>query len=243
MKNESALLTESFFSAFDRGKNDLGIRPTGSVSKHGFIKVFTLAAMMVWALAFCSSTAFCLADNHSESNAEELEKLLNGKVIVSTSDLNDGITGVTGKIYIDAPGKDVWSAITDYDNQKNFVPKIIDSGLISDNGSEQVMFETGKTGVLFFRKTVYIKLKLKGEYAKRLAFQLVDGDFKIYQGEWVIEDCLKGKGSMLTFRAKIKPDFFAPAFFVRSVQQKDLPMVLQSMKKRAESMAPTTTRL
>ena len=238
MTNEFAHLPESAFSALYRKNSDMSCRPTGAVSKHGLTKVFSLAAMMIWMLAFCSIPAFCLTDNRSESNAEELENLLNGKVIVSTSNLNDGITGVMGKIYIDAPGKDVWSAITDYNNQKNFIPKIIDSGLISDNGIEQVMFETGKTGVLFFRKTVYIKLKLKGEYAKRLAFQQVDGDFKVYQGEWVIEDCLKGKGSMLTFRAKIKPDFFAPAFFVRSVQQKDLPMVLQSMKKRAESMAP-----
>ncbi|NTW52624.1 MAG: cyclase [Chlorobiaceae bacterium] len=201
-----------------------------------------MAAMMFLTLVFCSIPAFSLTETSAENNLDELANLLNGKVIVSTSDLTDGVTGVRGKIYIDAPGKDVWSAITDYDNQKNFIPKIIDSGLISDNGNEQVMFETGKTGVLFFRKTVYIKLKLKGEYAKRLEFQQLDGDFKVYQGEWIIEDCQKGKGSMLTFRAKIKPDFFAPAFFVRSVQQKDLPMVLQSMKKRAESMA-TSARL
>jgi L-amino acid N-acyltransferase YncA len=44
---------------------------------------------------------------------------------------------------------------------------------------------------------------------------------------------------MLTFRAKIKPDFFAPAMFVREVQQNDLPKVLAAMKKRAESTDAT----
>ena len=34
---------------------------------------------------------------------------------------------------------------TDYNNHKNFVPNVIDSGIISDNGVEKVMFEKGKS--------------------------------------------------------------------------------------------------
>ncbi|AAM72294.1 MAG TPA: cyclase [Chlorobaculum sp.] len=156
-------------------------------------------------------------------------------ITVQTSDLDDGVTGVVGKVYIEASPKHVWAAITDYNNHKSFVPKLIDSGLISDNGREQVMFERGKTGIFLFRKTVYIKLSLQGEYPKRLDFHQIEGDFKVYEGDWLIERASDGKGSILTFRAKIKPDFFAPAMFVRKVQQNDLPMVLAAMKKRAES--------
>jgi ribosome-associated toxin RatA of RatAB toxin-antitoxin module len=160
-------------------------------------------------------------------------------ITVQTSDLDDGVTGVVGKVYIEASPKRVWSAITDYNNHKSFVPKLIDSGLISDNGRKQVMFERGKTGILLFKKTVYIKLRLQGEYPKRLDFHQIDGDFKVYEGDWLIEHAPDGKGTILTFRAKIKPDFFAPAMFVRKVQQNDLPMVLAAMKKRAESAEGT----
>ena len=160
-------------------------------------------------------------------------------ILVKTSDLDDGVTGVVGKVYINASPRSVWAAITDYDNQKNFVPKLIDSGLISDNGTEQVMFEKGKTGVMFFRKTVFIKLNVRGEYLQRLSFRQVDGDFKVYEGDWVIDRAPDGKGTLLTFKAKIKPDFFAPAAFVRKVQENDLPMVLAAMKKRAESAEAT----
>jgi len=156
-------------------------------------------------------------------------------ISVQTTDLDDGITGVTGSVYIAASPKHIWAAITDYNNHKHFVPKLIDSGLISDNGREQVMFERGKTGILLFRKTVYIKLSLQGEYPKRLDFHQLEGDFKVYNGEWKIDTAPDGKGSILTFTARIKPDFFAPPMFVRKVQQHDLPMVLAAMKKRAES--------
>jgi ribosome-associated toxin RatA of RatAB toxin-antitoxin module len=198
-------------------------------------QTFAGIILMLLSLLLHPGPAHSTTASREDIAASEHSKLLNGEIIVNTSALSDGVTGVIGKIYIEAPPEHIWRAITDYDNQKNFVPKLIDSGLISDNGTEQVMFETGKTGVLLFRKTVHIKLKVKGDRLKRLEFHQIDGDFKIYQGEWVIESALNGKGSMLSFRAEIKPDFFAPAFFVRNVQEKDLPMVLSAMKKRAES--------
>jgi len=169
---------------------------------------------------------------------QQLEKAHRG-ISVRTTDLDDGVTGVIGKVYVEASPRHVWSAITDYNNQKNFVPKLIDSGLISDNGSEQVMFEKGKTGYLLFRKTVYIKLSIRGDYPRRLSFRQIEGDFKVYEGDWSIDRAPGGKGTVLTFQAKIKPDFFAPSMFVRKVQQNDLPMVLDAMKKRAESAEAT----
>lgn len=157
------------------------------------------------------------------------------EITVTTTNLDDGITDVTGRIHIGSSPEHIWSAITDYDNQKHFVPKILDSGLISDNGSEQVVFEKGKTGFLLFSKTVYIKMSIRSDYLRRLSFRQVEGDFKVYEGEWNIDRSPDGKGSVLTFHAKIKPGFFAPAMFVRKVQKNDLPMVLSAMKKRAEA--------
>ena len=203
---------------------------------------------LVMAAAMCGLSLLpaknsCLAAENVgvPPQTQQIDKEHQG-ILVKTSDRDDGVTGVVGKVYINASPRSVWAAITDYDNQKNFVPKLIDSGLISDNGTEQVMFEKGKTGVLFFRKTVFIKLNVRGEYLQRLSFRQVEGDFKIYEGDWLVERAPDGKGTLLTFRAKIKPDFFAPAAFVRKVQENDLPMVLAAMKKRAES-AETTLRV
>jgi ribosome-associated toxin RatA of RatAB toxin-antitoxin module len=204
---------------------------------------------MAMAVVLCSLLSFpqhawCMPQKHDEgpSHWQHISEDFQG-ISVQTSDLDDGVTGVIGKVYINAAPRSVWSAITDYNNQKNFVPKLIDSGLISDNGFEQVMFEKGKTGVLFFKKTVYIKLSIRGNYLQRLSFRQIEGDFKVYEGDWTIESAPDGKGTMLAFRARIKPDFFAPAMFVRKVQQQDLPMVLAAMKKRAESADSGTIRI
>ncbi|NTW54068.1 MAG: cyclase [Chlorobaculum sp.] len=214
--------------------------------RHRMIKLrcfFMAITAMYGSFFLLPAKASCLPLENSgvPPLSQPVEKNYQG-ISVQTSDLDDGVTGVVGKVYINASPRNVWAAITDYNNQKNFVPKLIDSGLISDNGSEQVMFEKGRTGVMFFKKTVFIKLSLRGDYLQHLSFRQVEGDFKVYEGDWLLERAVDGKGTLLTFKAKIKPDFFAPAMFVRKVQESDLPMVLDAMKKRAES-AEMTLRL
>jgi ribosome-associated toxin RatA of RatAB toxin-antitoxin module len=214
---------------------EMTIMATGTTATSKTLKAVAGICLLLLAL-FCNPLpALCLTDPGTAVLPQEQTRLQNGEVVVKTTALDDGIISVTARIYIDASPEHIWQAITDYDNQKNFVPKVIDSGLISDNGSEQVIFQTGRTGVLFFRKTVHIKLRMKGEPLRRLEFRQIEGDFKVYHGEWVIESGTGGKGATLTFRAEIKPDFFAPSYFIRNVQENDLPMVLAAMKKRAES--------
>ncbi len=172
--------------------------------------------------------------------SEEMNKLLSGEVIVAISPLEEGVTGVEGKIYIAAPPKKVWQVITDYNNHKNFVPNVIDSGLISDNGVEKVMFEKGKSRMFIFSKEVYIKMKVWGEHLTRLCFQQITGDFKIYQGEWLLVDYPQGAGTFLTYKAEVKPDFYAPPFAVRNVQNRDCPLMMLAMKKQSELSTENT---
>ncbi|NTV98998.1 MAG: cyclase [Chlorobiaceae bacterium] len=172
----------------------------------------------------------------SSATGEQKVKLLGGEVIVSLTELQEGVTGVTGHIYIAAPPAKVWEAITDYDNHKNFVPNVLESGVLADNGSEKIMFEKGKSGIFLFQKKVYTKMKVWGESAKHLYFQQIDGDFQVYRGEWILDESQQGKGTFLTYKAEVKPDFFAPQFAVRNVQERDCPRMMMAMKKQAEAL-------
>jgi len=175
-----------------------------------------------------------------DSLSGEKERLLKGEIIVALSRLPEGVTGVEGQIFIAAPPKKVWEVLTDYNNHKYFVPNVIDSGIISDNGIEKVMFEKGKTRMFIFQKEVYIKMKVWGEHLTRLNFQQITGNFKVYQGEWILVDYLQGTGTFLTYKAEVKPDFYAPQFAVRNVQHRDCPLMMLAMKKQAESINGNT---
>ncbi|MCX6178753.1 MAG: SRPBCC family protein [Chlorobiales bacterium] len=194
-----------------------------------------LVVMVFCSLLFYPPTVLSAAANISDTLSAERMVLMKGEPIVILSSLDDGVTGVTGKIYIAAPPKKVWEVLTDYNHHKNFIPNIIDSGLIADNGVEQVMFQTGKSKIFIFQMKVYAKLKITGEYLKHLDFQQISGDFKVYKGGWILENYHEGKGTFLFYKAEVKPDFFAPSFIVRHVQRHDFPAVLSAMKAKAES--------
>jgi ribosome-associated toxin RatA of RatAB toxin-antitoxin module len=190
---------------------------------------------ILFSFLFYPVTAKPVTAINSDSLSGEKARLLTGEVIVALSTLPEGVTGVEGQIYIAAPPKKVWEVLTDYNNHKNFVPNVIDSGIITDNGLEKVMFEKGKTRMFIFEKEVYIKMKVWGEHLIRLNFQQITGDFKVYQGEWILVDYPQGAGTFLTYKAEVKPDFYAPQFAVRNVQHHDCPLMMLAMKKQAES--------
>ena len=195
---------------------------------------------LLFTLLSSSLMALPLTTGNNGALSEEMNRLLTGEVIVAISPLQEGVTGVEGKIYIAAPPKKVWQVITDYNNHKNFVPNVIDSGIISDNGIEKVMFEKGKSRMFIFSKEVYTKMKVWGEHLTRFCFQQITGDFKVYQGEWLLVDYPQGAGTFLTYKAEVKPDFYAPTFAVRNVQNRDCPLMMLAMKKQAELSSENT---
>ena len=155
--------------------------------------------------------------------------------MIAFSDLPDDVVRVKGQIYIVAPPLKVWQVLIDYNNHKNFIPNIIDSGTISDQGDEKVVFETGTIKMLIFKKQVSVQMKVWGEDFKHLNFKQIAGDFKVYQGEWILVEYPQGQGTFLTYYADIKPDFFASPLIVKGIEKRDCPLLLSAIKKKAES--------
>ncbi|NTW83504.1 MAG: cyclase [Chlorobiaceae bacterium] len=164
------------------------------------------------------------------------KRLQQGEAPITLSFLPDDVIGVSGMIHINASPEKVWTAITDYDNLSSNLPKVISSRIISRDGNEIVLEQTGKTGILIFEKTVHFRLKAREEYLKKVSFEQLDGDFRIYRGEWNIETYPEIQGTVLFYKAEIKPVFFAPPILVSFVQYQDLPGILKAHKKRAETL-------
>ncbi|MCX6178241.1 MAG: SRPBCC family protein [Chlorobiales bacterium] len=165
----------------------------------------------------------------------EKARLIDGEVIIALSELPDDAVRIKGQIYIVAPPQKIWEVLIDYNNHKNFIPNVVDSGFISDMGNEKVVFEKGVIRMFIFQKKVSVQMKVWGEEFKHLYFKQIAGDFKIYQGEWVLVSYPKGQGTFLTYNADVKPNFLASALLVKSIQKRDCPLVLTAIKKQAEA--------
>lgn len=206
-------------------------------SRTGILLMMTICSIFFYPLRAQSVTS-----GVSDTLSVDRIKMMNGEPVVMLTRLDEGVTDVTGIIFIAAPPKKVWDVLTDYNHQKNFIPNIIESGLITDDGVEQVVSQTGKSKILIFQMKVSVTLKIRGDYLRSLDFQQISGDFKVYKGRWILEESPQGHGTLLYYKAEVKPNFFAPAFIVRSVQKHDFPAVLIALKTKAELSMQTVTK-
>ncbi|MBM3162494.1 MAG: cyclase [Chlorobi bacterium] len=170
-------------------------------------------------------------------NQEEMRQLQQREILVDLAFLPEDVIGVSGRICITAPPEAVWAALTDYDNLCKTLPKVVFSKLIERNGNEIILDQTGKTGIFFFEKTVNFRLKVRETYLKRIDFEQLSGDFRVYRGAWILSTCAEENRTLLHYEAELKPSFFAPPILVSFVQRLDLPGILNAHKKKAETIA------
>ena len=175
------------------------------------------------------------SSNENGTLQTEIWRLLQGEVLIDLRFLPDDVIGVRGRIFIDAGREAVWNSLTDYDNLSRTLPKVLASRVAARNGNEIILDQTGRTGIFFFEKTVNFRLKVTEKDPQRIEFEQESGDFRVYRGAWVLEPAPTGNGTLLTYEAELKPDFFAPPILVSFVQRQDLPGILRAHKHRAET--------
>ena len=164
---------------------------------------------------------------------------MQGEIIIDLDWLPDGVIGASGSVFIEAEPPVVWRMLTDYDHLHETMPKVTSSRLLESNNQTKIIAQSGKSGIFIFEKTVNFTLKVEEVFPEHLYFSQIGGDFQVYEGEWRLEavDSDSGTGTLLTYQAEIKPDFFAPQFVVSFVQSQDLPTILKAIRSYCESRA------
>jgi hypothetical protein len=172
-----------------------------------------------------------------ELDPHKKARILHGEVLINLDWLADNVIGASGSVFIRTAPPVVWQMLTDYNQLRETMPKVVSSTLVEENGSSKIIDQSGKSGIFIFEKIVNFRLKVDEEYPKHLHFTQIGGDFRIYEGDWYLE-AVNGQnepGTLLTYEAKIKPDFFAPQFLVSFVQSQDLPTILKGIRTFCES--------
>lgn len=77
------------------------------------------------------------------------------------------------------------------------------------------------------------RVDFEGETIMR--FHQVSGDFKANEGMWELEPDATGKGTLLRYRAYIDPPGFVPNWLARSTFKRELPQMLQDLRRLCEA--------
>ena len=80
-----------------------------------------------------------------------------------------------------------WQVLTDYEHFAEFLPGVISSELIENNGDRKVFEQINKIKTLIFSVESRVKIASTESYPEQIAFQAVDGDLKTLNGKWLLE--------------------------------------------------------
>lgn len=164
-------------------------------------------------------------------------RLLQGELLMEIEWPGNDVIRAQGSIFVKAPPEVVWQMLTDYDNLHHTMPKVVRSSLVETQGNSRIVDQAGRSGILFIERSVRFRLRVDEEFPTRLHFRQLEGDFKVYEGDWFLEPAGNGQadGTLVTYRADIKPDFFAPPILVSFVQSQDLPAILRAIRAYCEA--------
>ncbi|MBC8525116.1 MAG: SRPBCC family protein [Chlorobium phaeobacteroides] len=174
-------------------------------------------------------------NNHRGISEANRQKLRDGETLITIAYLENDIINASGAVFVAARPETIWAILTDYNHLSEKIPKVVESRLVEDNGDEKIIAQTGRSGIFFIEKSVAIVLSVKEFFPRSLSFEILEGEFSVYRGEWRFEPSEDGSATFLSWQALLKPRFFAPPFLVSFVQHQDLPTILRAIRELAEA--------
>ncbi len=188
-----------------------------------FLKTAKIIVLVI-CFVFCQSTIHAQPD------------LQKGNVQVSLTSLENGVVSVEAKLFIPCQPEDIWIVLTDYNHLYKFIPKMLHSELLKNEGDAKIIKQVARTGISIFQITARVQLRVQEKYLQRIDFEKMKGDFKVFRGSWLLQGADDSTGTVLTYQAEIKPLFPTPIILIKQVQKNDLPEILNAIKQRTQKV-------
>ena len=139
---------------------------------------------------------------------------------------------------IDANVAQAWGVLTDYDALPDFIPGLRESRVVSRDGSNVVVDQSGETRLLFFTFPMRVRLTIEEFPYERIVSSAIAGNFKQMNGVYYLQ--ARNAGVNLRYEGKFTLDFSLPPFIgtlaVRNtVEKRFVAMVAEIERTRSRS--------
>ncbi|WP_231502336.1 SRPBCC family protein [Herbaspirillum sp. RV1423] len=136
-------------------------------------------------------------------------------------------------IVVDANAQRSWKVLTDYNRLAEFVPNLSASQVVSSQGDERIVVQSGFARFLFIRQAVNLTLQVTEEPINAIDIRLVSGNMREYQARWELKPLEDGR-THIAYGGMIAPDFYVPTLFGATLMKRDLRNMLKAVKAEIE---------
>ncbi|WP_353933160.1 SRPBCC family protein [Okeanomitos corallinicola TIOX110] len=171
-----------------------------------------------------------------------LEPNLNSDIVsIQVEKLAERQRQITAQVKIPHPIEKVWKILTDYESLPQFIPNLAKSCLLEHPHGGIRLEQVGSQQLLKFKFCARVVLDLEEIFPKLINFQMVEGDFKGFSGQWCLEPYSLniGQGTILCYTIQVWPKLTMPISIIEHRLSKDLQLNLLAIRQRAMELSKT----
>ena len=165
---------------------------------------------------------------------EQRVSLRNGELVFLGENGN-----YTCRLLIKTSVDNAWQVLTDYERFAEFLPGVVSSELVENDGDRKVFEQINKIKTLIFSIESRVKIASTESYPEQIVFQAVDGDLKSLNGEWLLEPVSPYPSAppdrvLLTHKVMVEPAKAPSDSIFYSIYEDRLEETLLAIKQEAE---------
>jgi ribosome-associated toxin RatA of RatAB toxin-antitoxin module len=158
-----------------------------------------------------------------------------GQVEVSTEKLAGRNRRIRATISVPCSVEQVWQVLTDYDALADFIPNLTLSQCLEKSEQGIRLEQIGSQCFLNIQFCARVVLNMVEQFPHRLSFQMVEGDFRNFEGAWSLdtEETEQGTVTRLCYEVTVLPPRAIPAALIERHLCRDLTQNMQAIRQQA----------
>lgn len=142
---------------------------------------------------------------------------------------------ISAKIRIPHPIEQVWQILTDYDHLADFIPSLSRSRRIQHPQGGIRIEQIGTQALLRVKFCARVVLDMVEQMPHQLDFQMVEGDFKTFCGNWTLQPLPNGN-TELCYTVVVLPPRTMPISLIERKLKSGLVSNLSAIRQRADQL-------
>ncbi|CAO2181604.1 unnamed protein product [Urochloa humidicola] len=162
---------------------------------------------------------------------------------------------VRARVRVDAPLEAVWATLTDYEGLADFIPGLAECRLLQRDPSQgfarlyqvgeqdlALGFKFNAKGTIDCYEGDMESLGPPGARRREIAFNMIDGDFKLFQGKWSLlqlQDQQQPPATLLSYLVELEPKLWVPVGLLEPRICSEIKNNLVSIRHQAQRTSTT----
>ena len=127
----------------------------------------------------------------------------------------------------------VWKVLTDYESMPEFVPDLTKNKVMSRNGNQAIIEQSGVARFLFLSRAIHLVVQAAEEPMSAIDITLVTGDMKVYACRWELT-ALPDGGTRVSYTGRMVPKFYVPGMLGSNIIRRDIERMMKAVLQRLD---------